>query len=115
MMIAAAAIFQCVSEGIYLYRAITKPNPVMIIPNADEFAMLMTVNSYTLSFVEMSWTAIFAIKFSFLSLFHTLIRNLSVRSTRYYWALVIFTVLSWAFLLTESTILCAHFGADARK
>jgi hypothetical protein len=115
MMIAAAAIFQCVLEGIYLYRAITKPNPAMIVPDADEFAMLMNVNSYTLSFVETSWTAISAIKFSFLSLFHTLIRNLCVRLTRYYWAVVIFTVLSGAFLLTEATILCAHFGADARK
>jgi hypothetical protein len=54
MMIAAAAIFQCVLEGIYLYRAITKPNPAMIVPDADEFAMLMNVNSYTLSFVETS-------------------------------------------------------------
>lgn len=114
MMIGTAGIFHVVSDGLYLYRALTKPNPVIVL-NPSELGLLMAVNSYTLSFCETSWTAIFCIKFSFLSLFHTLIRNLSTGLTRYYWGVVVLTVLTWAFMLAKSPLLCSHFGADSRK
>jgi hypothetical protein len=109
MMIGTAGIFHAVSDGLYLYRALTKPNPTIVL-DPSELGMLMAVNSYTLSFCETSWTAIFCIKF-----FHTLIRNLSTNLTRYYWAVVVLTVLTWAFMLAESPLLCSHFGMDSRK
>jgi hypothetical protein len=75
--------------------------------------ILLAVTSYSLAFVETSWTAIFCVKFSFLSLFYTLIRNLSVGLTRYYWGVVVFNVLTWAYMLSEAPILCPYFGAEA--
>jgi hypothetical protein len=113
-MIGSAYIFHAVSDGIYLYQALQAPNS-RVSMDWSELDTLMTVSSYTLAFVETSWTAIFCVKFSFLTLFHTLIRNLSNGLSRYYWGVVAFTVLTWAFMLCESPILCAHFGAESCK
>jgi hypothetical protein len=116
MMIGAASIFHTYIDGIYLYRALTKPNPDIVL-NFREIRKLMPGHIYSLAFafVETSWTAIFCIKFSFLSLFHTLIRKLSVGLTQYFWAVVVITVLTWVFMLTDSPILCSVFGANSCK
>jgi hypothetical protein len=111
-MIAAASIHNAVLDGLYLYRAVTRPNS-RVVYDASELDILLPVTSYSLAFVETSWTAIFCVKFSFLSLFYTLIRNLSVGLTRYYWGVVVFNVLTWAYMLSEAPILCPYFGAEA--
>jgi hypothetical protein len=111
-MIAAASIHNAVLDGLYLYRAVTRPNS-RVVYDASELDILLAVTSYSLAFVETSWTAIFCVKFSFLSLFYTLIRNLSVGLTRYYWGVVVFNVLTWAYMLSEAPILCPYFGAEA--
>jgi hypothetical protein len=112
--IASGALVHVMGDGLYLYRSITVPNPVVSL-NFEEIGILLPVSTYTLSFVETSWTAIFCVKFSFLALFHGLIKNISRRLVTYFWCVVGFTILSWAFLLTESPILCAYYGEDSLK
>ncbi|KAF1993796.1 hypothetical protein P154DRAFT_540088 [Amniculicola lignicola CBS 123094] len=59
------------------------------------------------------WTATFAIKFSFLAFFKGLIRDVSVKLTWYYWFVVVFTGMTWTFLVAEPFILCPYFGLGA--
>lgn len=65
------------------------------------------------SLVVLSWTATYAVKFSFLALFRHLIRRLSKRITIYYWIVAGFTSLSWAYMVVEPFILCPVFGLSS--
>ena len=58
------------------------------------------------TFVFLSWSAIFCVKFSFLALFKVLIRRLSRRLTIYYWVVVGVTVVTWIFLASDIFIYC---------
>lgn len=55
-----------------------------------------------------TWTATFAVKFSFLVLFRELIKRISKRITIYIWVVILFTVLAWAFALSHPFIGCPH-------
>ena len=67
------------------------------------------------SFLFLSWTTVVSVKFSFLALFRLLIRRVSKKLTAYYWFVVVFTALTWAFLVNEAFIACSVFGLNACK
>jgi hypothetical protein len=112
MLIGAAATHHMAMYALYLSRAIVKPNSAVVL-HFSEIDELLRVTAYSLAFAETCWTAIFCIKFSFLSLFHTLIRNRSAGLTRYYWGVVVLTVLSWCYMMAETPLLCPYFGAES--
>ncbi|KAB2571176.1 hypothetical protein DBV05_g10173 [Lasiodiplodia theobromae] len=87
----------------------------IIIPDAADIEEQTQVMLITAVFVDTSWTAIFCVKFSFLALFKMLIRNVSTRLSRYFWCVVVATALTWAFLVSETFILCSRFGWDSLK
>jgi hypothetical protein len=62
--------------------------------------------------ITLAWTAIFAVKFSFLATFRHLVTFLN-SMRRYYWFVVVFTTLSGVFVVSEQYILCPHFGESA--
>jgi len=64
-------------------------------------------------FLCLAWTSHFAIKFSFLAFFHTLVRDVSVRLSRFYWFVVGYTGIAWGFVIVEPFILCPHFDMKA--
>ncbi|MCJ1252195.1 hypothetical protein MMC30_009442, partial [Trapelia coarctata] len=64
------------------------------------------------TFLALAWTTTFCVKFSFLALFRLLIHRVSGPITIYYWCVVGFTTITWAFIVSESFILCPYFGLE---
>lgn len=87
-------------------------NYVFTVQNVLDFNIAMAVVS---SLVVLSWTATYAVKFSFLALFRHLIRRLPKKITIYYWFVVGFTSLSWVYVVVEPFILCPVFGLSSSK
>ncbi|GME61254.1 integral membrane [Neofusicoccum parvum] len=87
--------------------------PDKVIVTMDEVMPLLDGNKKIQTFLGTNWTAIYAVKFSFLAYFWALVRNISPRLKPYFWSVVVFTTLSWAFVVSEGFILCPWFGVDA--
>ncbi|KAM7195835.1 hypothetical protein V8F33_006484 [Rhypophila sp. PSN 637] len=66
------------------------------------------------SWVTLTWTSIYLVKASFLAFFKQLIWQVS-RIQRYYWAVVILTIISWMFAFAMPFILCSEFGLNSIK
>ncbi|KAF2450913.1 hypothetical protein P171DRAFT_403690 [Karstenula rhodostoma CBS 690.94] len=71
--------------------------------------------SILIAYLTVGWLAIFAVKCSFLSLFHKMCRNVSRKLTAYFWVTVAATGTSCIVVILESFILCPRFGADATQ
>ena len=65
--------------------------------------------------VSLTWTTIFATKWSFLSFFRLLIRGVSWRLTCFFWIVVGISVASWILCVLESFIACRYFGGILRE
>ena len=103
----AAALIWMVVRPLYALGSLAQ-DPHTILPS-DVIAILhrgpYVLNLY-LAFLTLTWSTLFAVKFSFLSLFRLLIRSKCL--TRYYWIAVGLCIVSWMFCSFESLILC-HF------
>ncbi|GME40233.1 integral membrane [Neofusicoccum parvum] len=100
------------SPQLFVVEALnTIPNKVIV--TMDEVMPLLDGNKKIQTFLGTNWTAIYAVKFSFLAYFWALVRNISPRLKPYFWSVVVFTTLSWAFVVSEGFILCPWFGVDA--
>lgn len=71
--------------------------------------------SILIAYLTLGWLAIFAVKYSFLALFHKMCRNVSRKLTAYFWVTVAATGMSGVVVIFESFILCPKFGADATQ
>jgi hypothetical protein len=65
------------------------------------------------AYLTLAWFSVFSIKFSFLALFHRMIRGVKKSLTRYYWVTVTATAIAGIVVVLESFILCPHFGSAA--
>ena len=65
------------------------------------------------AYLTLAWVAVFSVKFSFLTLFHRMVRNVKKSLTRYYWITVIATAIAGMIVIAESFFSCPHFGAAA--
>ncbi|KAI1129674.1 hypothetical protein F5Y10DRAFT_237724 [Nemania abortiva] len=65
-------------------------------------------------FLALAWTATFFVKFSFLAFFKQMIFSVD-RIHYYYWGVVIFTVISYLFLVGEAFILCHEWRLGSLK
>lgn len=66
------------------------------------------------TYYVMTWTTIFAVKFSFLFFFRVLIRR--VRAITLYWQIVsVITVLVWVYCIAGAFIICPYFDIRACK
>ena len=74
--------------------------------------LLDSANSipYIYASIELAWSCIFFVKFSFLALFRLLIRRLSRSIIIYYWFVVWFCIVTWMFLMGGLFIECHYFG-----
>lgn len=91
---------------------ITDPSVHYVFTLQDILDLNDSISVYT-SFIILSWTAIYAVKLSFLALFRPLISRLSKKITIYYWIIVGFTLLSWAYAVAELFIICPYFGLSS--
>jgi hypothetical protein len=71
--------------------------------------------SILIAYLTLGWLAIFAVKCSFLALFHKMCRNVSRNLTAFFWVTVAATGTSCIVVILESFILCPRFGADATQ
>lgn len=73
-------------------------------------AIASTAPAIIHSFLFLTWTVVIAVKFSFLALFRLLIQRISWKITFYYWFVVVFTVITWIYMVSEAFIACPAFG-----
>lgn len=112
---AATALAYKNSGNLYLDDALKRYPRLAQQINPSVFADLLSVSlRYVLAYLAVAWTAIFAIKASFLAFFRLLINRVEHIHT-YYWTVVVITLLSWAFLVAELPIVCPYFGTKASR
>lgn len=112
LCVAIGLLFAFISSMYLLEALITDdPNasiPIDIIHQVEWFRALST------AFLVLTFTTIFAVKFSFLFLFKALIRN--VRKMNIYWWIVVSTTVAvWAFGIVEFFLPCPTFGPKSCK
>lgn len=90
-----------------------KDNTVVLTPN--DILELTLSTAVVNSFFCLAWATVVCVKFSFLAMFRLLVRRISRTIGIYYWVVVVFTVLSGMFLVSEAFIMCSHFGPSASK
>lgn len=69
-----------------------------------------TAMGIIVSFLFLTWTVVISVKFSFLALFNLLIQRISWRVKFYYWFVVVFTAITWIYMVSEAFIICPAFG-----
>lgn len=71
--------------------------------------------SWSFAYITFLWTTIFMAKFCYFAFFHTLLLSMPRLWIRYYWTAIVFTAISWLYLIVQQLISCPHFGASASK
>lgn len=111
---AAMALLLVFTPSIYLLEAFVTSSSVMASP--EELAEIEIQLEQPLfkylklsdTYYVMTWTTIFAVKFSFLFFFRVLIRR--VRAVTLYWRIVsVVTVLVWVYCIAGAFIICPYF------
>jgi hypothetical protein len=74
---------------------------------------LLQLQKKVYPFLALIWTTTFAVKGCFLAFMRPLVWHISRRVNWYYWFIVIFSVISWAFVVADPFIICPYFGVDA--
>lgn len=110
---AATGIFYSLVHVSMLEEAVSL-DPTVVVPY-DQLDSLLSSWPYLHSLLSLMWTCIFSVKASFLAMFRLMIRHVSKPLTIYYWAVVVYMVLAWMFMVSEAFILCPHFGLDQGK
>lgn len=67
------------------------------------------------TYLAFLWTSVYAIKFSFLVFFRTLIKNVSRKLDIYYWFIIVFCIISWVLAICMPFMLCPYFTAEGSK
>ncbi|KAK2611025.1 hypothetical protein N8I77_004408 [Diaporthe amygdali] len=101
-------------DSIYLATAVERNPAVFFQFSQKQTQQLLSQALNENIFLLLAWTTTFLVKFSFLAFFKQLIRNVE-RIQKYYWGIVIFTIITWMFLTSEAFILCSDFGINAIK
>lgn len=109
---AATGIVYHYLDVLFLVQAIKTES---IIPTQAEIMPILNIMKWNNIFVALIWTAIFAIKFAFLSFFHRLLLSMPKKVIWYYWFTVVFKLACWLFLVIDSCITCPYIGLAARK
>lgn len=100
-------------SALYLLEAVSTQDPSVSIPSSF-VDQIVRLEEFIVVSEAFSFSALFAVKFSFLFLFKTLIRN--VRKMKVYWWIVFWTTAAvWALTFIEDFISCPTFNSKSRK
>ncbi|KAI1479583.1 hypothetical protein F4774DRAFT_381429 [Daldinia eschscholtzii] len=83
-----------------------------LLSNYDE---LLNLQKRVYPFLALIWTTTFAVKGCFLAFMRPLIWHISRKVNWYYWFIVFFCVVSWAFAMSMPFIVCPYFGLEGTK
>lgn len=94
---------------LFVVEAIQRYSDIVI--SLDQVKPLLNAMAIGVSVSCLTWTTMFAVKFSFLILFWHLIQRTSKWLNRYFWTVTGTCVIGWMFVICEPFMLCHHFGA----
>lgn len=80
-----------------------------------DYDELLGLQKKSYPYLALIWTTTFGVKGCFLTFMRPLVWHISRTVNRYYWFIVVFSIISWAFVIADPFILCPYFGADAVK
>lgn len=109
---AATGILYHICYFLYLHSAALYAPQVLPIVLAH-FQELLGLQKKVYPFLALIWTTTYAVKGCFLVFMRPLVWHISRAVNRYYWLIVVFTVISWAYAIVDPFIICPYFGADA--
>lgn len=113
-LVVALAMLYWYGGDLFLAEALNMMPTKVTLASLDELDSLFETNKIIQVFLAMIWTSTFAVKFSFLAFFKTLVwTKLSRRMVWYFWSVILITALSWGFVISEGFILCPYFGTEA--
>ncbi|XDG05101.1 hypothetical protein ABKA04_004716 [Annulohypoxylon sp. FPYF3050] len=109
---AATGILYHICFFLYMHSAaLFKPELLpYILADYDE---LLGLQKKVYPFLALIWTTTFGVKGCFLAFMRPLVWHISRTVNRYYWFIVVFSVISWAFVVADPFIICPYFGAEA--
>lgn len=105
--------FQMV-RSLYVYVAFRGGSDDIIVPT-DQFRPLLRLWTVGTIYLCLTWTTMFAVKFSFLILFWHLVQHVSRWLVRYYWMVVGTCVVVWMFVICEPFVQCHYFGIHSGR
>ncbi|MCJ1282901.1 hypothetical protein MMC26_002227 [Xylographa opegraphella] len=109
-LIASTVLLFLVSNALYFEEALTL-DPASVTFSADSFDQLDWYQKMIYAYLDLSQTATYCVKFSFLFFFRLLIDRL--RYMIIYWrVVVVVSVLAWAYAMCTAFIGCPDFGLD---
>ncbi|KAI0882866.1 uncharacterized protein GGS22DRAFT_190845 [Annulohypoxylon maeteangense] len=111
---AATGILYHICYFLYLHSAASFAQQLLpyLLANYDE---LLGLQKRVYPFLALIWTTTFAVKACFLAFMRPLVWHISRRVNWYYWFIVGFCLISWAFVVADPFIICPYLGADATK
>ncbi|KAI0596337.1 hypothetical protein F4775DRAFT_564971 [Biscogniauxia sp. FL1348] len=111
---AATGILYHICYFLYLHSAALFAPQLLpyLLANYDE---LLGLQKKVYPFLALIWTTTFAVKGCFLAFMRPLVWHISRAVNWYYWFIVGFCVVSWAFVIADPFIICPYFGADGTK
>ena len=118
LVIAAACL--CAATGIlyhicyflYLHSAALLAPQVLPYVIADS-GELLQLQKKVYPYLALVWTTTFAVKGCFLAFMRPLVWHISRAVNWYYWFIVFFCIISWAYVVADPFIICPYFGADS--
>ncbi|CAI6338090.1 unnamed protein product [Periconia digitata] len=120
--IVLAAICLCVATGnlyhicqyLYLHSAAVHV-PELLPLLLSEFDKLRGTHKKVYPFLAMIWTTTFAVRGCFLAFMRPLVWHISRAMNWYYWFVVVFSILSWAFVVANPFNICPYYGVESVK
>lgn len=100
---------------IYLIFCLMGNDEVVSLLASQEIGDILAQASWSFAYMTFLWTTIFMVKFCYFAFFRTLLISMPRAWTRYYWTAVIFTTISWLYLILQQLITCPYFGTSASK
>lgn len=83
-----------------------------VAPTMKDLSNIGQAQAINYSLIAMAWTATCSVKLCFLSSFKSLIRNVSVKITVWYWSAVALSLVAWLLAWTAPFMICPYSGSD---
>ncbi|KAH8723974.1 hypothetical protein GQ44DRAFT_709438 [Phaeosphaeriaceae sp. PMI808] len=111
---AATGILYHISYFLYMHSAALFVPGILPYLLADFFELLK-FQKKVYPYLTLIWTTTFAVKACFLTFMRPLIWHVSRKMNWYFWFIVVFTAVTWAFVVVEPFIICPYFELEAVK
>ncbi|KAF2112886.1 hypothetical protein BDV96DRAFT_579311 [Lophiotrema nucula] len=111
---AATGILYHICYFLYLHSAASLVPQILPYLLAN-FHELLRLQKRVYPFLALIWTTTFAVKGCFLAFMRPLVWHISRAMNWYYWFVVVFCIVSWAFVVADPFIICPYFGLDGVK